>query len=327
MSKAPGKASREGLTLLQIADMFGTEEKAREWIEQRRWPNGPVCPKCGTSEIQCNIKHPTMTHRCRKCPGKPMFSMKTGTVMEGSKIKHRHWAVGIYLFTTNIKGISSMRLHRELGIGQKAAWFMLHRLRDAFENETEQFVGPVEVDEKYMGGNRSNMSNTKRKELREVGLGRGTDGKTAVVGMRDQDTNKVRAKAVEATDKKTLRPFAKDNAGKKVAVYTDDAAVYDSLLVTHESIKYSVSEYVKNMAHTNGIRPLWSLLKRGYNGIYHKMFGKHFERYVNEFAGRYNDRAFDTIDQMSRIVRGMQGKRIRYDDLIANNDLSNGARS
>ena len=137
--KAPGKSHRKGLTFLQAAEMFGTEKAATAWLEEQRWPDGAHCPKCGSLNVQSAIKHKTMTHRCRDCmtgKSKTMFSLKTGTVMEGSKLAYRHWAIAIYLFMTNIKGVSSMRLHRELGIGQKAAWFMLQRLRKAFEVET-----------------------------------------------------------------------------------------------------------------------------------------------------------------------------------------------
>ena len=147
---APGKHHRNGMTLLEVADMFGDEEKAKAWIAEQRWPDDPYCPYCGSFNVQSNIKHKTMTHRCRDCEGKPMFSLKTGTVMEGSNLKYRAWAVGIYLFTTNIKGISSMKLHRELGIGQKAAWFMLHRLRKVFDAEVGPFAGAIEVDETFI---------------------------------------------------------------------------------------------------------------------------------------------------------------------------------
>ena len=145
--KASGKSHRKGLTLLEVADMFKDEEAAKSWLTEQRWPDGPRCPYCDSPNVQCGIKHKTMTHRCRECEDKPMFTLRTGTVMEESKLKYRIWAVGIYLFTTNIKGISSMKLHRELGIGQKAAWFMLHRLRKAFEVEVGPFSGTVEVDE------------------------------------------------------------------------------------------------------------------------------------------------------------------------------------
>ena len=157
--KAPGKAHRKGLTFMQVANMFRDEETARDWIASQRWPDGPYCPRCGSLDVQSGIAHKTMTHRCRDCKtgkSKTMFTLKMGTVMEGSNLKYRAWAVGIYLFTTNIKGVSSMRLHRELGISQKAAWFMLHRLRLAFEAETGPFAGPAEADETFVGGRRKN---------------------------------------------------------------------------------------------------------------------------------------------------------------------------
>ena len=122
--------------------MFRDRDAAKAWIAESRWPDGKAkCPHCGTENVQSNIKHKTMTHRCRQCVSKPMFSLNTGTVMEGSNLKYRAWAVAIYLFTTNLRGISSMKLHRELGIRQKAAWFMLHRLRLAFEADAGPFEG------------------------------------------------------------------------------------------------------------------------------------------------------------------------------------------
>ena len=244
-----------------------------------------------------------------------MFSIKTGTVMEGSKLKYRIWAVGIYLFTTNIKGISSMKLHRELGIGQKAAWFMLHRLRKAFEAETGQFLGPVEVDETYMGG--------KRKEL----TGRGPVGKTAVVGAKDRSSNAISARVATKTDKSTLQGFVAEHVDKDAKVYTDDAAVYDSIPFSHESVNHSAKEFVRGDVHTNGVESFWSMFKRGYHGTYHKMSPKHLDRYVNEFSGRHNIREENTVDQMADVVSGMGGKRLRYKDLIKPNGLPSGARS
>ena len=313
--KAPSKAHRKGLTLLQVADMFSGEAEAIRWLEGLRWPDGPFCPRCGSFNVQSGIRHKTMTHRCRDCPNRAMFTLRTGTVMEGTKLKYRVWAIGIYLFTTNIKGISSMRLHRELGIGQKAAWFILQRLRKATESSSGVFSGPVEVDETYIGG--------KRKTLE----GRGPVGKAAVVGIKDRQSNEVRAEAVQRTDAATLQGFIVEHADAFATVYTDDASAYQGLTFNHESVKHSVGEYVKGQAHTNGIESFWSMLKRGYYGTYHKMSPKHLDRYVSEFARRHNIRDQDTIDQMSAMVAGMALKRLKYADLIADNGLDSGSRS
>jgi len=318
----PGKAYRKGLSLLEIADMFRDNDDARQWIESVRWPHGPYCPYCGSFNVQSNIKHKTMTHRCRDCEGKPMFTVRTGSVMEGTKMPYRVWAVGIYLLSVNLKGVSSMQLHRELKIGQKAAWFMLHRLRLAMNETPEQFAGPVEADESYWGGKEANKHSSKK-----LRAGRGPVGKTAVVGVKDRATGQVKAKVVEKTDAETLQGFVTDHTAEGSTVYTDEALAYRGLPQRHhEAVKHSVGEYVREKAHTNGIESFWSVMKRGHQGVYHKMSPKHLDRYVQEFAGRHNVREADTVDQMREVVRGMAGKRIRYEDLIADNGLPNGAR-
>jgi len=329
--KAPGKSHREGLTFLQVADMFSTDEAAIAWLAEQRWPRGPYCPRCGTTNVQSNIKHKTMTHRCRECvtgKSKTMFSLKTGSVMEGSKISYRHWAIAIYLFMTNIKGVSSMRLHRELGIGQKAAWFMLQRLRKALEADIDPlFEGPVEADETYIGGKRKNMSNAKRRELKDTG--RGGVGKAVVVGVKDRKTGQVIARHVLQVDTLDVAGFVDEMTAWGAVVYTDEAKVYNVLasLYRHETVKHSVSEYVRGQAHTNGIESFWAMLKRGFHGTYHKMSPKHLDLYISEFAGRHNIRELDTIDQMRLVAQGMRGKRLRYADLIADNGLESGARA
>lgn len=308
-----GKSYRKGMTLFDVIKLFPDEDTAKKWLSEIRWPDGVECPYCNSRNVQSNIKHHTMMYRCRDCKDRPMFSIKTGSIMEGSNLKHRVWAVGIYLFTTNIKGISSMKLHRELGIGQKAAWFMLHRLRKAFELEVGPFAGPIEVDETYIGGKVKNMSNKKRKEH----TGRGTSGKTAVLGGKDRDGNQVVAVSVKSTDKKTLHGFIEAVTEKDCKVYTDDAPAYSGLDREHETVNHSISEYVRDQAHTNGIESFWALMKRGYHGTYHHMSAKHLDRYVKEFSGRHNIREMNTIDQMTSVARGMVGKRLKYRDLIA----------
>ena len=152
--------------------------------------------------------------------------------MEGSNLPYRVWAVAIYLFTTNIKGISSMKLHRELGISQKSAWFLLHRLRHASEMGTGLFAGPVEADEAYMGGKRMNMSNRRRRALRRDRQFGGKTTKTAVAGLKDRATRHVRAKVVRRTDLVTLQGFVKENTAPGASVYTDEAPMYKGLPCT-----------------------------------------------------------------------------------------------
>ena len=231
--------------------------------------------------------------------------------MAESKLSYREWALGIYLLATNLKGVSSMKLHRDLNVTQKTAWFLAHRLRETFQEQQNVFAGPVEVDETFVGGKARNMHAHKREQVIK---GRGTVGKTVVVGAKDRQTNRVTAAVIDNTDQPTLQGFISANVEPGAKVYTDDHRGYDGL-PNHETVRHSVKEYVNGQAHTNGIESFWSMLKRGYHGTYHKMSPKHLERYVGEFAGRHNQRESDTIDQMKAMVMGMDGKRLRYKDL------------
>ena len=141
MSKGPGKSYREGLSLDRLFRMFPTDEAAEAGFTAERWPDGPYCPHCGSRNIQCGIAHPTMTHRCRDCPKRRMFSLKTGTVMQGSPLGYRTWLAAIYLVATNLKGVSSMKLHRALGISQKSAWYLAQRIREAWKEIGDPFAG------------------------------------------------------------------------------------------------------------------------------------------------------------------------------------------
>ena len=240
------------------------------------------------------------------------FSVRTKTPLESSKLGFQVWAVALYQVTTNLKGVSSMKLHRDLGITQRSAWFLAHRLREAWKDNGTQFSGPVEVDETFIGGKEKNKHANKK-----LKAGRGAVGKAIVVGAKDRDSNRVSATVVGNTDAKTLQGFVGERAAKGATVYTDDHGGYQGMPFEHETVKHSISEYVNGMAHTNGIESFWSLLKRGYHGTFHHMSEKHLERYVTEFSGRHNTRDADTVGQMVAMVKGFEGARLSYQNLIA----------
>ena len=319
--KAPGKAHRNGLTLFQIMDMFPNEDAATKWFEETLWPKERCCGHCGSTRTKETPNRKPMPYWCSDC--RRYFSVRTSTPIAKTNLPLRKWAIAIYLELTSLKNISSMKLSRDIGVSQPAAWFMLHRIREAWNsNGNADFSGPVEVDETYVGSKRKNMSKAKRKQL----TGRGTVGKTAVAGMKDRASNQVRAKVVENTKSETTSRFIIEHAGPETQVYTDDALGYH-FLPNHDTVKHSVGEYVKGKAHTNGVESFWAMLKRAYTETFHKLSPKHLDRYVREFAGKHNLRDGDTLDQMREVVARLVGKRLMYRDLTADNGLSSGARS
>ena len=307
--KAPVKHFRNGISTGQFFKMFPDDKAAEEWFINEFWPEEMCCPRCGSTHVQTGAKHQTMPFRCRDC--RKRFSTKTGTFMEASNLGYRDWLYALYLFSTNLKSMSSMKLHRELGISQKSAWFMAHRIRQAWNTQPEErFEGPVEVDETYVGGKRRNLPKAKRAKLE----GRGPIGKTAVVGVKDRKTNRVSPEVVEDTKADTLQGFIHDRTQPGAKVYTDDASPCQSL-DNHETVKHSHMEYVRGPVHTNGVESFWSMLKRAHVGTFHRLSAQHLHRYVGEFAGRHNMRELDTLAQMGEIASRMVGTRLRYREL------------
>ena len=310
--KAPGRSHRQGIDLMELMDRFPTDDAARVWFESIIWPDGRICGHCDSGNT-IEAQHRSMPYRCRDCSR--YFSVKTGTAIESSKIGLRKWAIAIYLELTSLKGVSSMKLHRDLGVTQKTAWYMLMRIRESFAvlADVVAMEGPVEVDETYVGGLAKNMH---AKVRRERIHGRGPADKTAVVGARDRATGHVAAAVVASTDAGTLRGFVADRAAEGAMVYTDDARAYRGL-PRHEAVSHSTGEYVRGDAHTNGIESLWSTLKRAHKGVYHRLSAKHLQRYVDSFAAKRNIRDADTADQMAAVVASMFGRAITYDALTA----------
>ena len=313
---APGKHQRDGLTIMQLMDMFPDEEAATKWFEPVIWPNGRQCPKC-QSKRTGKASHKKMPYWCSDC--RSYFSVKTGTAIANSKIPLRKWCIAIYLCLTSLKSISSMKLHLDLGVSQPTAWFMMHRIRQAWADVDN---GPFEVDETYMGGKRKNKSNAERRELTSTGA----VDLTAVVGAKCRTTGKVEAKVVQATNKATLQNFVSTVAKPDASVFTDDHSAYTGIPNPHQTVNHSTSQYVDGHVHTNGVESFWSMLKRAHKGTFHKISPKHLQRYVDEFEGKFNIRELDTICQMRHVVACLVGRTLLHRNLVVDNGLDNFAR-
>ena len=309
--RGPGKPYRKSISLVEAIQKFGGQAQAETWLVERRWPDGIRCIGCDSERVSTRRRpRRTPVYHCNAC--KKDFTVETGTIMHDSKLPLSTWALAFYLFSTNLKGVSSMKLHRDLGITVKTAWHLAHRIRETWNDGVKSFSGPVEVDETFMGGKERNKDSDKR--LRQ----RGHPGKSMVLGIKDRSSGNVRARVIFHAAQYTLHSFIRSTTEKwGNRLYRSASRILGDERVRARVHQSQDGEYVRRQAHTNGIESFWSMLKRGHDGVYHHMSVKHLWRYVAECSGRHNIRPLDTEEQMARTIRGGVGKRLRYDDLVA----------
>lgn len=303
----------EPTNLVQAINYFADDDRAFAFVMRMRWDDGPVvCPRCSHKETTY-----VQTRRIWKCKGcKKQFSIKVGTIFEDSPIGFDKWLPAVWLITNSKNSVSSHELGRALGVTQKTAWFMLHRIRLAFETPAyKKMTGTVEVDETYVGGKAKNMHMWQRQiRIR----GRGMVAKTPVQGAKNRETNTVRAEVIH-TGSKTYAQNVTEWVTLGSTVYTGQFSGYRRLgdRFQHDYVTHTNSEYVRGEIHVNGMENFWALLKRALKGTQTHTNPEHLHRYVQERVFAYNNCLMDDIGRMKVAMRRTAGRRITYAELIS----------
>jgi len=308
----------EPKTLQDAIIFYSNPDNCIAYLVARRWPDGVVkCPTCGSEGVRYVASR--RVWQCKTRHAKCQFSIKVGTVMEDSAIGLDKWLTAMWMVANCRNGVSSHEIARSLGVTQKSAWFMLHRIRLAMKDEGAEKIGgspknPVEIDETYVGGTKKNM-HLKRRIAYQNG-----DKKAIVMGMKTRNTREVRAMVVPNAKRETLQNKILENVGWGAHIHTDQAGAYDGLnatnLFVHKTVNHMV-EYVKGNVHTNGIENFWSLLKRTLKGTYVAVEPFHLDAYVTEQVFRFNNcsKKMNDAGRLSLTVKQMVGKRLTYQDL------------
>jgi transposase-like protein len=311
-------------TLVEAIRYFSNPETCLKFMAALRWPNGVECPQCGNKNVRflanarlwkCNAKHP-----------RQKFSVKVGTIFEDSPIGLDKWLAAIWMIANCKNGVSSYEIHREIGVTQKTAWFMLHRIRLAMQTGTfQKLSGQVESDETYIGGKARNMHKWKREKNIK---GRGTAGKAIVMGIlerhgKDNLVSRVRAKVIQSTATPTIQREIREAVEPKSELFTDELSSYVGLdpEYAHKVINH-MEAYVQGNVHTNGIENFWSLLKRTIRGTYVSVEPFHLFRYVDEQSFRFNNRLDDNAGRFASVASSVVGKRIMYRTLTGKDSVN-----
>jgi transposase-like protein len=303
-------------TIIDVVIRFPTEKSCQEYLASRRWSDGLMtCPHNDCGNDTAYVYKDGIRYKCKKC--KLVYTAKTGTFMEASKLPTVKWFIAIYLFLHK-KGISSIQLSKDVGVQQKTAWFMLQRIRLAMGNEVkENLNGTVEIDETFVGGKNKNRHYSKRVKYKEV-TGRAYPDKVPVFGMYDRDTRKVRAMVITKNQFKNIAQVITHNVWPGSTLMTDDWTGYKGVdkMYNRFSIEHCKWIYADGDITTNRIENFWSHFKRGLHGTYIHVTPKHLNRYVQEFTHRFNNRDMNAQQQLECIISQMEC-RIKYKDLVA----------
>ena len=305
---------RTGMSLTELFRRYPNDTAAESQFEAWRWPNGVTCHHCGSARISRVASRRPMPYRCKAC--RRHFSVTSGTVMHGSKLGAQTWLIGLFLMLANPKGRSSVQLAADLGITQKSAWHLAHRIRAALDDGgLGEFVGPVEVDEAYIGGKAKNMHAAKR---RATIFGTGGFTKEMVFGVRDRHSDTVAVRHLPDHPNRSLNRPVRDVAASGARVFTDGSRRYNDLErfgFRHERVSHNAGEYVRGEVSTNGMENYWSHLKRTWIGTYHYWSPEHLDRYVAEHSWRFNRRSSHVTVRMGEAAAAMDGRSLTYREL------------